>query len=257
MTHSIHLFKVSASSKHAWWCSLSFTASVQIRSWSQFWKDVQYRSKTLMGFYTPHPQPLLSTIFPTTECLRPFHSHPQYATQILRWTCNAPHLGSWMQSLSEISSTHQGPTCPGRTCPTVLAWTWQPLHLGTHSHLHRSFRLSQSWNGHHHPSSKNGNHDSTILSSVKKPAMNTNAQFGLATLWRRAKHKFTPHLVRSILNGFKTVWDSGPSYTSWGPTLRPDSNKPNCCVPTTVALLSAMPSVDLPTTPRSLSVPCP
>ena len=34
---------------------------------------------------------------------------------------------------------------------------------------------------------------------LKKPALNTNAQFGLATLWRRAKHKFTPTLVRQIL----------------------------------------------------------
>ena len=34
---------------------------------------------------------------------------------------------------------------------------------------------------------------------LKKLALNTNAQFGLATLWRRAKHKFTPKLVRQIL----------------------------------------------------------
>ena len=34
---------------------------------------------------------------------------------------------------------------------------------------------------------------------LKKPALNTNAQFGLATLWRRAKHKFTPQLVKDIL----------------------------------------------------------
>ena len=33
----------------------------------------------------------------------------------------------------------------------------------------------------------------------KKPSLNTNAQFGLATLWRRTKHKFTPTLVRQIL----------------------------------------------------------
>jgi len=33
---------------------------------------------------------------------------------------------------------------------------------------------------------------------LKKPALNTNAQFGLATLWRRAKHKFTPQLVRQM-----------------------------------------------------------
>ena len=34
---------------------------------------------------------------------------------------------------------------------------------------------------------------------LKKAALNTNAKFGLATLWRRAKHKFTPTLVRQIL----------------------------------------------------------
>ena len=34
---------------------------------------------------------------------------------------------------------------------------------------------------------------------LKKPAMNTNAQFGLATLWRRSKHKFTPQVVKDIL----------------------------------------------------------
>ena len=30
--------------------------------------------------------------------------------------------------------------------------------------------------------------------------MNTNAQVGLATLWRRAKHKFTPQVVKDILS---------------------------------------------------------
>ena len=35
--------------------------------------------------------------------------------------------------------------------------------------------------------------------SSQKTLLNTNAQFGLATLWRRAKHKFTPHLVRQVL----------------------------------------------------------
>jgi len=34
---------------------------------------------------------------------------------------------------------------------------------------------------------------------LKKLALNTNAQFGLTTLWRRAKHKFTPQLVKDIL----------------------------------------------------------
>jgi len=34
---------------------------------------------------------------------------------------------------------------------------------------------------------------------LKKTLLNTNAQFGLATLWRRAKHNFTPQLVRQVL----------------------------------------------------------
>ena len=35
---------------------------------------------------------------------------------------------------------------------------------------------------------------------LKKPLLNTNSQFGLATLWRRSRHKFTPELVRKILS---------------------------------------------------------
>ena len=34
---------------------------------------------------------------------------------------------------------------------------------------------------------------------LKKLAMNTNAKFGFATLWRRAKHKFNPQVVKDIL----------------------------------------------------------
>ena len=34
---------------------------------------------------------------------------------------------------------------------------------------------------------------------MKRPAMNTNAQFGLATLWRRARHRFTPTAIKAIL----------------------------------------------------------
>ena len=35
---------------------------------------------------------------------------------------------------------------------------------------------------------------------LKKPPLNTNSQFGLATLWRRSRHKFTPDLVRKVLS---------------------------------------------------------
>jgi hypothetical protein len=46
---------------------------------------------------------------------------------------------------------------------------------------------------------------------LKKPAMNTNAQFGLATLWRRAKHRFTPQVVKDILASDRIVLNFGPS----------------------------------------------
>ena len=35
---------------------------------------------------------------------------------------------------------------------------------------------------------------------LKKTLLNTNSQFSLATLWRRARHKFTPQIVRQILS---------------------------------------------------------
>ena len=35
---------------------------------------------------------------------------------------------------------------------------------------------------------------------LKKPPLNTNSQFGLATLWRRSRHRFTPELVRKVLS---------------------------------------------------------
>ena len=33
---------------------------------------------------------------------------------------------------------------------------------------------------------------------LKKPQMNINAQFGVATLWQRARHRFTPKIVKEI-----------------------------------------------------------
>ena len=163
--------------------------------------DLKYLWGSTLHTHNLFPRPF----FQIPECLHTFHSRSKHATQILRWVCDASYLGSWTQSLPEISSAHQGPACPGRTRTTLLAWTLQPLHLGTHSYLHWTFRLSQSWNG-HHPRMATTTQLPFICQFfhprkgiLKKPAMNTNAQFGLATLWRRAKHKFTPSIVRGIL----------------------------------------------------------
>ena len=40
---------------------------------------------------------------------------------------------------------------------------------------------------------------------LKKPQMNMNAQFGLATLWRRARHRFTPKIVKDIMHPFRQI----------------------------------------------------
>ena len=68
---------------------------------------------------------------------------------------------------------------------------------------------------------------------LKKPALNTNAQFGLATLWRRAKHKFTPKLVRQILTSerFQNRLELWTIIHALGSTREPDLNRPKCCGP--------------------------
>ena len=79
-------------------------------------------------------------------------------------------------------------------------YIWAPIPIYTDRVDYRSLEkaLIQEWQPRlnfpficqfYHP--KNG--------LLKKTLLNTNAQFGLATLWRRAKHKFTPQLVRQIL----------------------------------------------------------
>ena len=93
---------------------------------------------------------------------------------------------------------------------------------------------------------------------LKKPTMNNNAQFGLATLWRRARHKFTPQLVRQVLTSERFqnrlgLW----TIIHWVRTLRPDSNKPRCYGPTMEALSSAMLFDAWPTTSRNLTVHSP
>ena len=87
---------------------------------------------------------------------------------------------------------------------------------------------------------------------LKKPALNTNAQFGLATLWRRAKHKFTPKLVRQILTSTRFQNRLEPSSTPSGQIQRPGSNKPRCYDPMMEDLPFAMLFAAWPTTFRSL-----
>ena len=92
---------------------------------------------------------------------------------------------------------------------------------------------------------------------LKKPAMNTNAQFGLATLWRRSKHKFTPQVVKDILASERfqhclELWRLGIKHK------KHDLNNPKCSDPMMEVSLYAMPYGAWQTTsPGALSHPFP
>ena len=79
-------------------------------------------------------------------------------------------------------------------------YIWAPIPIYTDRVDYRSLEMAliQEWQPRlNHPFICQFFHPKKGL--LKKPILNTNAQFGLATLWRRAKHKFTSQLVRQVL----------------------------------------------------------
>lgn len=76
---------------------------------------------------------------------------------------------------------------------------------------------------------------------LKKPAMNTNAQFGLASLWRTSKHKFTPKVVRDILasDRFQSRLELWQIIHALGSNIKARSRPPRCFDLTMVASLCA------------------
>ena len=94
---------------------------------------------------------------------------------------------------------------------------------------------------------------------LKKPALNRNAQFGLATLWRRAKHKFTPTLVRQILTSerFQNRLELWTIIHALGSNTKARFEQTKMLRSNDGGLtLCYMLSVAWQTTSRSLSVPC-
>ena len=80
----------------------------------------------------------------------------------------------------------------------LFIWCPLPLFTGRNDFRAMELALIQEWQPKlnfpficqfHHP--RKG--------LLKKPQMNMNAQFGLATLWRRARHRFTPKTVKDII----------------------------------------------------------
>ena len=104
-----------------------------------------YQSYPSLGINTPCPQPFFQTIFPIPERLHSFHPHHEHATQVLCWVRNAPHPWSGAQSFQKISSTQQRTTCTSWIGSSLLARAWQPIYLGSHSHLHGESWLSMPW----------------------------------------------------------------------------------------------------------------
>ena len=142
-------------------------------------------------------------------CLHPFHPHHQYATQILPWALQCIILST--ESTADLANISNSPTRnwskPNWRFATGMSMTICIFGLRFPYILTESYRvdyrsleaaLIQEWQPRlnfpficqfYHP--KKG--------LLKKTLLHTNAQFGLATLWRRAKHKFTPQLVRQVL----------------------------------------------------------
>ena len=144
-------------------------------------------SHTPVGINASFPQSLFKTIFPVSKRLHPFHPHYEY------------DIGSAMHHTLDRecsrSRKYLQPTNE-RLVQAELAlrywrehdnlYIWAPIPIYTERADYRSLEMAiiQEWQ------------PRLIL---KKPALNTKALFGLATLWRRAKHKFTPTLFRQIL----------------------------------------------------------
>ena len=80
-------------------------------------------------------------------------------------------------------------------------YIWAPIPIYTNRTDFRSLEtaLNQEWQPRlNYPFICQFFHPKRAL--LKKPLLNTNSQFGLATLWRRSRHKFTPDIVRKILS---------------------------------------------------------
>ena len=80
----------------------------------------------------------------------------------------------------------------------LYVWAPIPLFVGRADYRCLELALVQEWQpGLNYPFIRQFFHPWKGI--LKRPAMNTDAQFGLATLWRRAKHKFTAQVVKDIL----------------------------------------------------------
>ena len=162
------------------------------------------QSQSPVGLFAGLPQSFCASIFPSSVRLHSFHTHHEHATQILHWVCHAYLDREYSRSRKFLPLTNDKlvqaelALCFWKEHNNLYVWAPIPLFVERADYRCLELALIQEWQPRlndpficqfFHP--KKG--------VLKKPAMNTNAQFGLATLWRRAKHKFTPQVVKDIL----------------------------------------------------------
>ena len=164
------------------------------------WKDVQTSNTCGAPRFTPTT--FLKTVFPASGRLHSFHPHWEYATNsILDLPCTILSTESTAAHASISSSPTNGWF---RQELALRYWQdhdnlyiWAPIPIYTERNDYRSLEMAliQEWQPRlNYPFICQFFHPKKGI--LRKPVLNTNAQFGLATLWRRAKHKFTPKLVR-------------------------------------------------------------
>ena len=167
-----------------------------------------YQSHPSLGIHTPRSQPFFQTVFTIPECLHSFHSYHEHAAKVLCWVRHASHHHTLDREYSR--SRKYLPLNNERLAQAELAlryqqehdnlYIWARIPIYTERADYRCLELAliKEWQPRlNYPFICQFLHPRKGI--LKKPALNTNAQFGLATLWRRAKHKFTPQLVKDIL----------------------------------------------------------
>ena len=121
-------------------------------------------------------------------------------------------------------------------------YIWAPIPIFTECADYRCFGTIQEWQPHlNYPFICQFFHPRKGI--LKRPALNTNAQFGLATLWHRSKHKFTPQVVKDILASDRfqhrlELWTI--ILALWDQIQRLDLNNPRCFDPMMEVLRCAM-----------------
>jgi len=132
---------------------------------------------------------------PATQNARPCRQVPRLPRKVKIYVakCHACHANGGCDHGAKPS-----PSVPPEAAQYL--YIWAPIPIYTEQADYRSLEMAiiQEWQPRlNYPFICQFFHARKGI--LKKPALNTNAQFGLATLWRRAKDKFTPQLVRQVL----------------------------------------------------------